>query len=248
MSHTVLWVAFGAAAAGFVQGLSGFAFGLVAMAFWAWALEPSLAGPLVVFGSLIGQLIAARPVLRGADPTRAWPFVFGGVVGVPLGVVLLGYINPLAFKAAVGLLLVIWCPLMLRSADLPRIVWGGVWADAAVGWIAGIMGGLGGLTGPAPILWTTLRGWDRGRQRVVLMVFNLSMHSLTMAAYILSGTVPRAALPLFAVALPAMLIPSVVGFRLYHRISDVVFRRVLLGLLTISGAVLVISSLVKLAA
>ena len=32
-------VALGAAVAGFVQGLSGFAFGMVSMSFWAWALD-----------------------------------------------------------------------------------------------------------------------------------------------------------------------------------------------------------------
>ena len=158
MTSLVLIVAVGAAVAGFVQGLAGFAFGLVAMALWAWTLEPALAGPLVVFGSLVGQLIAARAVMRDLGRTHAWPFVIGGVAGVPLGVMLLHYINPLAFKAAVGLLLVVWCPLMMRAATLPRLRWGGIWADAGAGWVGGVMGGLGGLTGPAPVLWTTLRG------------------------------------------------------------------------------------------
>ena len=36
-------IALGAMVAGFVQGLSGFAFGMVAMSFWAWSLEPQVA-------------------------------------------------------------------------------------------------------------------------------------------------------------------------------------------------------------
>ena len=36
----ILTIALGAALAGFVQGLSGFGFGLTAMALWAWTLEP----------------------------------------------------------------------------------------------------------------------------------------------------------------------------------------------------------------
>jgi uncharacterized protein len=241
----ILIVAAGAAIAGFVQGLSGFAFGLIAMAIWAWALDPTLAGPLVVFGSLVGQLLASRAVLRGASPIRALPFVAGGIFGVPIGVALLRYINPEAFKASVGLLLVVWCPIMLRARNLPRIAWGGRKADACVGWIGGIMGGLGGLTGPAPILWATLRGWDRSNQRVLFMVFNLAMHSLTMTIYILTGTVPRAALPLFAVMVPAMLLPTFAGYQVYNRVSDDTFRRVILGLLALSGAVLILTSIAK---
>ncbi len=243
MTAQILIVAIGAAAAGFVQGLSGFAFGLVAMAIWAWALDPPLAGPLVVFGSLVGQLLSARAVLRGANPMRALPFVAGGIAGVPIGVALLHYIDPGAFKLAVGVLLLVWCPLMLCAKDLPRVIWGGRGADAAIGCIGGIMGGLGGLTGPAPILWATLRGWDRGTQRVLFMVFNLSVHGLTMAIYIVSGTIPRAAVPLFVVMVPAMLLPTIAGYRLYHRVSDGTFRKVVLGLLAVSGAVLIVTSL-----
>jgi uncharacterized membrane protein YfcA len=241
-----LIVAFGAAVAGFVQGMTGFAFGLVAMAIWAWSLDPTLAGPLVVFGSLVGQIYASRSVLRGANPLHAVPFVIGGVLGVPLGVILLRYINPTVFKASVGVLLVVWCPAMLFARELPRIEWGGKWMDIFIGWIGGIMGGLGGLTGPAPILWATLRGWDPRAQRGVFLVFNLCMHSLTMTIYIVSGTVTRQAAYLFAVMLPAMVIPSFAGFRLYRRLSDLAFRRIVLGLLAISGAVLIVSSLGKL--
>jgi uncharacterized membrane protein YfcA len=246
MNADYLVVAVGAAVAGFVQGLSGFAFGLVALPIWAYSLDPRLAGPLVVFGSLIGQLLALGSMWRVLNPWRALPFVLGGILGVPLGVALLHYVDPVTFKACVGLLLVVWCPIMLFARELPRIAWGGKWMDACVGWIGGIMGGLGGLTGPAPVLWATLRGWDRHAQRAVFQLFNLCMQGLTLTIYVLSGTVPRQALPLFVVAVPAMLVPSLVGYRLYRRFSEITFRRVLLGLLTVSGVVLIVTSVAKL--
>jgi uncharacterized membrane protein YfcA len=246
MDPPIVIVVVGTAVAGFVQGLSGFGFGLVAMGIWAWSLDPVLAGPLVVFGSLIGQFVASGALWRALNPWRALPFVLGGLAGVPLGVLLLRYINPIAFKASVGLLLVVWCPLMLFARELPRIQRGGRWADAGVGWIGGIMGGLGGLTGPAPILWSTLRGWDRHTQRGVFQVFNICMQALTLAVYFVSGTLPREVLPLFAVMVPAMLVSTAAGFVLYRRFSDLVFRRVVLGLLTVSGAVLIFTSILKL--
>ena len=91
MDHSVLLiVALGAVAAGFVQGLSGFGFGMVAMSFWAWGLEPRLAASLTVFGSLAGQLIAVFSVRRGFSWPLLWPFVLGGLAGIPLGVWVLG--------------------------------------------------------------------------------------------------------------------------------------------------------------
>jgi uncharacterized protein len=239
-------VALGAAAGGFVQGLSGFAFGLVAMAVWAWWLDPALAGPLVVFGSLVGQLLSIRSVRHGFDARRVLPFVVGGFAGVPIGVALLRHIDPLSFKLGVGVLLVVWCPAMLFARDLPRVTRGGRAADAGAGLVGGVMGGLGGLTGPAPTLWVALRGWDRDAQRAVFQVFNLAMHALTMAAYLATGTVTAEAARLFLVVAPAVLVPALVGAKLYRRFSDAAFRGLVLGLLTASGAVLVATTLPKL--
>ena len=67
-----------------------------------------------------------------------------------------------------------------------------------------------------------------------------------MAAYLASGTISGEAARLFAVVLPAMLVPSLLGARLFHRFSDTGFRRVVLGLLAVSGAVLIATTLPKL--
>jgi len=238
-----LVVGLGAAAAGFVQGLSGFAFGLVAMAIWAWALDPALAAPLVVFGSLFGQILTLGTLRRGFDLARLLPFVLGGCLGIPVGVALLQRIDPEGFRLAVGLLLVVWCPAMLLARDLPRITRGGRLADAAAGLLGGIMGGLGGLTGPVPTLWTTLRGWDRDVQRSIFQGFNLAMHALTMAAYLGTGTLSAEAARLCLVVAPAMLLPSLLGASLYRHVGDAAFRRIVLGLLALSGAVLIAGTL-----
>ena len=74
MSVLLIQVFIGAAVAGFVQGLSGFAFGLAAMGIWAWSVSPQLAGPMVVFGSLIGQLLSIHSVRGSLDLRRMLPF------------------------------------------------------------------------------------------------------------------------------------------------------------------------------
>ena len=118
-------VLFGALAAGFVQGLSGFAFGLVAMTVWVWTVAPQLAGPLVVFGSLVGQLLLLRSFRHSFDGRRLWPFVLGGAAGTPIGVWMLHYVDPTVFKLAVGLILVAYCPAMLFIGAAPRVTVGG---------------------------------------------------------------------------------------------------------------------------
>jgi len=238
-----LVVALGAIVAGFVQGLSGFAFGLVALSFWAWVLDPKLAATLSVFGALTGQLLAAFTVRRGFNLKTLLPFVLGGLVGIPLGVHLLPMLDMNWLKAILGTLLVLWCPAMLLSPQLPRVTAGGRAADGVVGFAGGIMGGLGGFTGTLPTLWCTLRGYERDVQRSIVQNFNLSMLLVTMFTYVGTGIVTREMLPMFAIVAPAMLIPTLLGTRLYIGISDLRFRQIVLSLLTVSGIALLASSL-----
>ncbi|HEV7368702.1 sulfite exporter TauE/SafE family protein [Arenibaculum sp.] len=239
----ILLVIVGAAAAGFVQGLSGFAFGLVAMAFWVWAVPPQLLGPMVVFGSLVGQLIGMGKVRRGFDLARASPFILGGMAGIPLGVAILGYIDPDWFKFCVGLLLVVYCPVMLFMSGLPHISAGGRVADGLVGAIGGVMGGLGGLTGPAPTLWCSLRGWPKDQQRAVFQSFNLTMHVLTLAAYAAAGMLTAQAGHMFLIVASAMVVPTLAGAWLYGKADDRQFRTLVLALLGASGLAMLAAAL-----
>lgn len=243
METPVLIIVLGAVVAGFVQGLSGFAFGLTAMSIWAWAVEPRLAAVLAVFGALTGQVVAALTVRRGFDVRLLLPFIAGGLLGLPLGVWLLPRLDVVLFKALLGALLVTWCPVMLLSARLPRLTAGGRAGDAVAGALGGLLGGLGGFTGAIPTLWCTLRGFDKEAQRAVIQNFNLAMLAATLAGYVASGIVTRAMLPMFAVVAPAMLIPVLLGARVYIGLSEAAFRRVVLWLLTASGVALLVSAL-----
>ena len=246
MDSSVLIIAVGAMVAGFVQGLSGFAFGLVAMSFWVWTIDPMVAAALVVFGSLLGQLLAVLSVRRGFRLQRLLPFVIGGLVGIPIGVCILPMLNANVFKVSLGVFLTLWCPMMLLTPSLPPVKFGGRTADGVVGIMGGIMGGIGGFSGVIPTLWCNLRRLDKDEQRSVIQNFNLSMQVVTLAIYICSGIVTRKMLPMFGIVAPAMLIPTLLGTHLYLGISEATFRKIVLGLLTLSGIALIASSLPKL--
>ena len=235
----------GAACAGFVQGLSGFGFSLTALSFWAWVLPPQLAAVLSVFGALSGQLLAAFTVRRGFDVKALLPFLVGGLLGLPLGLWLLPRVDAVLFRAFVGGLLALWCPVMLFSGRLPR-VGGGRAGDAVAGAIGSLMGPLGGFTGAIPTLWCTLRRFERDAQRAIIQNFNLAVLAVTMASYLASGVVTRAMAPLLALVAPALLLPALLGMKVYVGISPIMFRNLVLGLLTLSGIAMLASSVPKL--
>ncbi|MCC2597629.1 sulfite exporter TauE/SafE family protein [Pusillimonas sp. MFBS29] len=237
-----VYVVIGSVAAAFVQGLAGFGFGMVSLAIWSWVLEPALAVPAVVFGSLVGQLLAVGSLRKGFNWGRLQPFLIGGVIGIPTGLWLLKLLDPLLFKFGLGLLLAVYCTIMLFLPSIPRIKRGGRKADGLIGWVGGTMSGFGGLPGAIPTLWCTLRDWPKDQQRNVFQTFNLLMHILTLSAFALNGMITSEVLWLFALVGPVMVIPSLVAIRLYRRFSDSSFKVVVLGLLALSGVMLLIST------
>lgn len=242
MPDNLLLLAFGAALAGFVQGISGFAFAMVALSVWAWGVDPKVAVVLSVAGGLSGQILSTFTVRRALSLGTLWPYLAGALAGIPLGLAVLPLVDVHSFRLGLGLILLVFCPLMLLADRLPPVTAGGRWADGLVGAIGGVMGGLGGFTGVVPSLWTTLRRYDKDLQRGVLQNFNLATLAATMAMYVASGRVGQQHLAAMAVVLPALIIPSVLGARVYKGLSPLAFRRVVLLLLTASGGVLVAGS------
>lgn len=242
-----LLLALGAAVGGFVQGLSGFAFSMVAMSFWVWGVEPQAAVVMGVFGGVTGQLLAALRVKRGLSWQVLGPMLAGGVVGVPIGVWLLPQVDANLFKLACGIVLVLWCPAMLFARNLPRVP-GNRAADALVGLGGGTMSGISGFAGVMPSLWCTLRGFDKDLQRTTVQNFNLAVLAMTLAGMLMSGVVTREMLPMFAIVAPALVLPALLGARIYLGMAEITFRRVVLVLLTASGLVMIASALPRLLA
>jgi uncharacterized membrane protein YfcA len=207
-----------------------------------------LAATLSVFGALVGQLLSAFTVRRGWDWRAVLPFLAGGLAGLPLGLYLLPRMDIPVFKAVLGVMLLIVCPLMFFAPRLPKVQRGGHAADALAGAAGGVMGGLGGFTGVVPTLWCTVRGFEKDRQRAIIQNFNLAMQAVTFASYLATGIVRADMVPLLAVVAPAMLVPALLGARLYVGISEAAFRRVVLGLLTAAGAAMLVSAAPVLAA
>ena len=239
-----LWVlGIGAAIAGLVQGISGFAFSMVAMSIWVWALDPKLAAALAVFGGWFGQVISAFRVRRGWHVDILWPFVLGSAIGIPIGNWVLPYLDPNQFKLVLGGLLVVCCSAMLATASLPHIKRGGRTADAGVGLIGGVMAPLSGFSGLAPALWCTLRGYNKDEHRAVIQNFNLIVLSATLASNVWAGRLQRGHVPQMALVAGALVIPAIWGSKIYVGMSAVAFRKTVLWLLVGAGFVMLAAAL-----
>jgi uncharacterized membrane protein YfcA len=234
--NTILIVWLGGFLGGVASGAAGFAYGVVATAIWLHALTPLHATMLVVSGGLIIQSSLVYKMRRTLDWGRLMPFLIAGLIGVPVGVWLVVKTDQGAIRLGVAIFLVVYGCYALFAPRLPHVT-GGKAADAAVGLLGGVMGGLVGLSGLAPAVWTQLRGWPKDVARGVYQPFILVAH---LAAVILIGAVAldRLGVVLFLLAAPAIALGGWVGWMIYGKLTERRFQQMFAGLLVVSGLLL----------
>ena len=235
----VIIILLGALAGGFVSGLAGFGTGITAMGIWLYALSPPVAAALVVVCSVAAATQTLPMIWHAIDARRVVPFIVPGLIGVPIGTVLLSYIDARAFKIGTGGLLLIYsvCLILLRSPL--KSGWGGRLADGAIGFGGGVLGGLAGLSGPLPTMWASIRGWPKDERRGVFQAFNLSILGAALLSYAIAGLLTKDVGWATLAALPGTIGGAWIGARIYGRLSERRFYEIILLLLGVSGGMLI---------
>jgi uncharacterized protein len=232
-----LWL--GALLGGIAAGGSGFAFGLAASAIWLHRIDPLHSAILITGCGTLLHMTTIWQQRQHVEIARLWPFVAGGVLGVPIGVRLLIYTDGAVLKSVLGVFLLAFGTYALLSPRLHTIKAGGRPADAAVGFIGGILGGIGGYSGVLPTIWTQLRGWPKETARAVYQPYVIIIQAITLAG-IIWVTLDRAGLIMLLLVLPPLFLGTWIGWRLYSRLNDLHFRQALAVVLIASGITLVI--------
>ena len=223
-----------------VAGLSGFAFGLVATSIWLYILTPLQTATLIIAFGLIVQGYAVWKLRRALDWTRLRPFVLGAALGVPVGVFILTWANPAHMRMGVGLFLVLYSLYALFRPAIPPVKAVSPVVDAGVGFLNGVLGGITGLAGILVTIWCGLRGWPKDAQRTVFQPVAVATFLMSAVWIGARGAITPDIIQLFLVGLPALLAGTWLGLKLFGRLDEAGFRKVVLVLLLASGVVLVI--------
>jgi uncharacterized membrane protein YfcA len=224
-------------AAALVAGLAGFAFGIVAAGIWLHVITPVETASLIVGFGLIVQGLAVWKLRNALDWRKLWAFVAGGALGVPLGVAVLGWTNPAHVRAGIGAVLVLYALYALARPKMQPVA-GGPLRDAGVGFLNGILGGITGFAGIVVTIWCGLRGWPKDVQRAVFQPVGVATFIMCAAWLGGTGAISGHTVELFLLGLPFLLAGTWLGLRLYGRLDEEGFRKIVLALLLVSGVAL----------
>lgn len=230
-------------AAAFVSGLAGFAFGLIVLPVWLHILSPLQAAMLIALYAMVLQGYPVWILRRAIKLRRLAPLVTGGLIGIPLGIEFLRLTPAATMRIVIGILLVAFSLYNLLKPALRQVTGDRPLADGAIGVVSGLVGGATGLAGLVPAIWATLRGWPKDEQRAVFQPVGLALFAGMLVFLGGTGTLEGPTVRLFLIGLPGVVAGLWLGLRLFGRLDDAAFRKVVLIVLLLAGIVLVVERL-----
>ena len=229
---------------GLVSGISGFAMGLVVSGVWLHIIRPDQNALLIVLCGLVTQGAGIWRVRQAIDWRKIWPFIVGSAIGVPLGTALLTTVDQDTLRITIGVLLVLFSLYgLIRPALKP--VQGGVPVELGVGIVNGLIGGLTGLGGIAVTIWSQLRAGPKDAQRAIFQPVLFATFLMTAISFAFVGAYTPDTMKLYLLALPALAVGIWCGLKLYGKLDDAAFRRVILILLLAAGISLVVPTVMR---
>ena len=244
-SSIILHIALGAAAGGLINGLAGFGTALFALGFFLTVMPPEQAVAIVVVMSVVtglqGMWIVRNSILD--NPRRLSRFLSPSLIGIPIGVAILTVIDAGTLKLVIAGFLILYGGYFSFRRNLPKFERPTPFVDMVVGFLGGLLGGAASLSGALPTMWCSMRPWPRMETRAVLQPFNVVVLGLTALLLAWRGLYTSETLTMLAIALPIGLVFSQIGITILKRMSDDLFRRLLIVMTFVSGSVLAVREL-----
>jgi uncharacterized protein len=142
-------------------------------------------------------------------------------------------------RIGVGVLLVLYSIYSLVRPKL-KPIGSSVSIDVGIGALNGLLAGLTGLVGVVVTIWCQLRGLPKDVQRTTFQPVMFASGIVTGISLSVAGAVTPETVKLYFLGLPLMLLGMWTGFRLYGKLNDEAFRKIILLLLLVSGLTLIV--------
>ena len=218
--------------------------GIVVSGVWLHFIGPEQNAALVVLSGLVTQGSGIWRVRHSLSWRKVAPFIVGGAIGVPIGTMVLTTLDPAKLRVGIGVLLIVFGLYGLMKPAL-KAVRSGAGPDFGVGIANGLIGGLTGLGGIAVTVWCQLLGGPKDAQRAIFQPVMFATFAMSAISFGVAGSYTMETIKLYVLALPVLVGGLWCGLRLYGKLDDAGFRKVILFLLLASGLSLVVPALVS---
>lgn len=233
---------FGAA---MLQAATGIGYGVIAGPVFLVALNGVEAIQISTLHNLLIAVLLV-PMLHGGVEKRVLTFlIVGSAAGIAFGFVLQSLLTVGALKliaaamvAFVALTLVVD---MHRSSRPERMTQPAAAETVSIGILAGIMGGMLAMPGPLAATWMSMRAYDKASVRATILAFFVFAYGANVLTYAVISGFSTATLQVAVWLAPALVLGIAAGAGIAGKLSETVFRTILLVILTATTAMLLLS-------
>lgn len=229
-----------AAIAAFIQALSGFGFSLFLVPFMALLIGPK---DTVLLANLLSTAVGVSQTYylrHDAERRLAGMLMAGSVVGMPVGIAVLMLVNADTLQLIIAGMVIFFTLLLMRGLALHSA---GLVGDLAAGFTSGVLNTSTSMSGPPVVLYLHGRGLPPLQFRATTAVFFFVTSCIAVTLLLASGNAKPYVFGAFALSVPSILIGQRVGNLVFKRVNLVYFRRMVYGILLLSGTVAIIGTL-----
>jgi len=232
-----------------IQGTVGFGFTLLAVSFFLLIIQSADAVPLLIVINLAISVSLVGKLWRYVDQALLLRLVLGALLGFPLGLAVFEVADLIQLRvlAAGTILIFVALAVLLRRTDSggaerePRFRTS---SSVGVGMLAGGLTTALGMPGPALMLYLTTVGSGKDAARAISLTFFAVAFGVSLILQVATGGVTRWVWATAAVLVPIAAIGAVLGHLLARRVSEGVFRGIVLVLIAATGAYVFVDTFV----
>lgn len=231
------WCAFALAAGYAVRGVAGFGSGVVATPLLTFVLPLSTTAPLI---TVIGFFVSVRQAWRDW-PLIQWRsvlvFIPGSLAGVALGLYVFKTVDQALLARFLGAYILLYAFYSLFGERvLKRTLMPPKWLLHPVAALGALVATIfGGLAGPIYVTYFDALKLSKSVFRVTVSTTLLALNLIRSIGYLATGVFRLEDAMLIAAATAPVLAGTLLGDRLHDRMDPKAFRRVVGGLLMLSG-------------
>jgi uncharacterized membrane protein YfcA len=222
-----------------VAAVAGFAFSALAGAvLFHVDTDPIRVVSVLLVSSLAGAIYTVWSTRRSIDWRELAPYVLGGAIAVPPGVLLLLNTRADAYLPALGCFLFVYGAYALVGSPL-SVRHDGIVVRLLVGFAGGLTGALAAFPAAFVVVWCRAQGLDKHRQLLIVQPFILLIQVMVLATLAVLRPMQEALpLDLIQFVAPAIL-GTYGGLAIRHLLSTRQFNSLIGVLLVLSGLILV---------
>lgn len=222
----------------FIQSLSGFGLGLVVMPLLTLFIDVRVASPLMNLIALLTLSIILFYYRKKLEVRAILGLTIASSLAIPFGVYFLKNMDKTITLTLLGIVVLSYAIYSLVELPLPIIhshQWGYGFA-----FFSGLLSGAYNTGGPPIVIYGSCRRWTPEQFKSNLNFFFFCNVIIVLINHLLQGNFTPEVFNLFILSIPMIFMGLVLGFLLSKKINLLLFRKLVLFLLIMTGLQLLI--------